>query len=381
MKVFLHVGMGKTGTTSIQAALRGGTEELALQHVKVVEELVPDVEDKRTYLNILQSADSEEQEEYAKSFASEVKKLSEAKGVETVIVSNEGLFGTVARIEPFLKALKSNLDVQVIAFIRHPSDWLPSAYAQWGISHKRNPGKVPTFEVETRRLIHLYKSIDDWYEIFEDQVTLLPYEPGSDTVAVFAETAGIELPKAEKRLLTRSEDAELLMRAFFNDQDKGAALPARFNRIVMNTKRKPIPSRQYYFENHFDKSSLEALIKERGSVFDTFKDKYDFDVLSLKTKDSSKPIDEGQIDSRLLDYLVHLALTHARRLHRLESSQNKDRKKFEQYAKTTITDELIAEINSLREEVSSLRAQIIKAEGQEPTIAAPEKVKTSGAED
>ena len=380
MKVFLHVGMGKTGTTSIQAALRGGTEELALQHVKVVEELVPDVEDKRTYLNILQSADSEEQEEYAKSFASEVKKLSEAKGVETVIVSNEGLFGTVARIEPFLKALKSHLDVQVIAFIRHPSDWLPSAYAQWGISHKRNPGKVPTFEVETRRLIHLYKSIDDWYEIFEDQVTLLPYEPGSDTVAVFAETAGIELPKAEKRLLTRSEDAELLMRAFFNDQDKGAALPARFNRIVMNTKRKPIPSRQYYFENHFDKSSLEPLIEERAAVFDSYKEKYGFDVLALKSKDSAKPIDEAQIDSRLMDYLVHLTLAHARRLHKLENAKSDDSEADETGALKSVKDDLLAEINTLRSEVSDLRALVDRSEKSDLNNSAFDKTAVSGSE-
>lgn len=380
MKVFLHVGMGKTGTTSIQAALREGTEELALQHVEVVEELVPDVEDKRTYLNILQSADAEKQEEYAKSFASEVEKLSDAKGVETVIVSNEGLFGTVARIEPFLKALKSHLDVQVIAFIRHPSDWLPSAYAQWGISHKRNPGKVPTFEVETRRLIHLYKSIDDWYKIFEDQVTLLPYEPGSDTVAVFADAVGIGLSPVEKRFLSRSEDAELLMRAVFNDQQKPAALPARFNRIVLNTKRKPIPSRQYYFENHFDKSSLEPLIEERAAVFDSYKEKYGFDVLALKSKDSAKPIDEAQIDSRLMDYLVHLTLAHARRLHKLENAKSNDSEADETGTLKSVKDDLLAEINTLRSEVSDLRALVDRSEKSDLNNSAFDKTAVSGSE-
>lgn len=325
MRLIFHIGMGKTGTTSIQHALRTGREDLARQKARylgmwfdMIEPAFEGLSGQDELFNLGEAA----QQDAAERFTTVLEDVEKHDGTKTFIMSNESLFGAGARLEAFFARLSEKLDsVLFVAYLRDPHSWLPSAYTQWGIRHKTYPGPIQPLHARARDLLGQYEGIRFWLESHADRLTIRPHEKGGDVVKDFAETIGISLPKLASRALERPEPTDILMRAMFNNRIPGPALPDIFDRQVVNTTQAPVPSLRDMAETCFRRDEAEEIIAEKRELFEYIRDRVGLDFLDGEKRENEMP-DEAELLRRMIDYLVEISLDQAVRLKRLERLVN-----------------------------------------------------------
>lgn len=321
MRIVFHIGMGKTGTTSIQHALRNGAAALANQRAAYLSMWFEEIDQAFKGLGgFAQFIAGSEQEKVAsaESFHSYLVDRAEKEGIETFIFSNEGVFAAGPQLDPFFRRLRAKgVSMSLVAYLRDPRDWLPSAYTQWAIRHKTNRGPVQDFPTAARRLIGQYEGIRFWHQNFGDVLTVRPFESGLDVVDDFAQTVGLELPKSETRQLERAEPADTLLRAMFNTRFTDQVLPDRFDRLVTNSSQVAVPSLNDMAERCFCHEGAEEVIAEKRALLEYIRDKIGLDFLDGSARLSKTP-DEAELQRRVIDYLVEVTFDQAQRLKRLE---------------------------------------------------------------
>ena len=321
MRVIFHIGMGKTGTTSIQSALRNNAEELLSQNVAYLsmwfEEIDPAFKGIGGF-NLFNSGSEQEKAARADRFHAYLIDRSAREGIETFIFSNEGLFQAGPQLESFFRTLKAlSLPMSFVVYMRDPTGWLPSAYTQWAIRHKTNDGSIQDFPTAARRLISQYEGIRFWYQNFGDVLTVRRFETGFDVVQDFAATLGLMLPASETRKLERAEPADTLLRAMFNTRFSTQVLPDRFDRFVTNSSQAPVPSLREMAERCFNHVGAGDIIAEKRELFEYIRDRIGFDFLDDAPKQSEMP-DECDLQRRVVDYLVEVTFDQAQQIKRLE---------------------------------------------------------------
>lgn len=325
MRIVFYIGMGKTGTTSIQHALRSGSNALASQRAAYLsmwfEEIDPAFKGLGGFARFIAGSE-QEKVAGADSFHSYLVDRAAKEGIETFIFSNESVFEAGHQLDPFFRRLKAKeLSMTFVAYLRDPRDWLPSAYTQWAIRHKTNRGPVQDFQTAARRLIGQYEVFRFWQQNFGDVLTVRPFESGSDVVDDFAQTVGLDLPKSDSRKLERAEPADTLLRALFNTRFPDQVLPDRFDRFVTNSSQVPVPSLHDMAERCFRHEGAEEIVAEKRELFEYIRDSVGLDLLDGDPKPSKMP-DEAELQRRVIDYLVEVTFDQAQRLKRLERLVN-----------------------------------------------------------
>ena len=147
IKFIVHVGIGKTGTSSIQYYLNqvaDSSDEFLftgylferLQHKQFEWQrvsgtpmfaLVPKEQLRRELTSVLQACIDE----------------AKSKGLKTIVWSNEALCD-MAWLPSMLQQLWPG-ELTTICFVREPASYSISAYYQWGIKHKIYAGEVPSY--------------------------------------------------------------------------------------------------------------------------------------------------------------------------------------------------------------------------------------------
>ncbi|MEO0752913.1 MAG: hypothetical protein AAFY25_14055 [Pseudomonadota bacterium] len=321
MRVIFHIGMGKTGTTSIQHALAHSTETLAAQNAHSLGMWFDAADPKFAGLAgfgqfITQSP--EDKVISAKGFHAHLAQVNTDTGAETFILSNESLFHNGARMEPFLRALQ-DLDVHLefLAYLRDPRAWLPSAHTQWALRHKTNKGKVEPFAKSARRLIKFYEGITFWLDHFADVTQVREATVDQDVVGDFSIATGVALDAPEARVLERPEPADTLLRAMFNTRVHQPTLPDRFNRMVRNTSEKPVAAMRDFADICFDFAGADDVIAENAGIFDYIREHTGLDFVQRPDVEAAIP-DEAELQRRVIDYLIDITFQQAQRLKRLE---------------------------------------------------------------
>ena len=325
MRIIFHIGMGKTGTTSIQYALRNGADALAGQRAAYLsmwfEEINPAFKGLGGFSRFMAGSE-QEKVAGADSFHAYLVDRAAKEGIETFVFSNESLFASCLHLAPFLERLQARgLAMSFVAYLRDPRAWLPSAYTQWAIRHKTNNGPVQDFPTAARRLIGQYEGIRFWQQSFGDVLTVRPFETGADVVQDFAATVGVTLPETDTRKLERAEPADILLRAMFNTRFPDQVLPDRFDRFVTNSSHAPVPSLQEMVERCFNYDGAQDIIAEKRDLFEYIRDSFGLDFLAGDPKQSKTP-HAGELQSRVIDYLVEVTFDQAQRLKRLERLVN-----------------------------------------------------------
>lgn len=320
MKIIFHIGMGKTGTSSIQKVFRTNADLLTKKDTHYLgmwfDIINPDYRGYEGQQKFFE-ASAEEMESLAGDFLNALTALSKEQGTQTFILSNEALFGHIRRFGPFLDALKTKTDVQVIAYMRDPHSWLSSAYTQWGIRHKHHTGPVQPFGTRARDLINQYEGIRGWIKGFSDILTIRPFEKGLNVVEDFAQAIDLEIDLGEKRYLERAEPAEILLRALFNTRFEAPVRPERFDRMILNTNKKAIPKVKDMVDMCLRHDGVEEIIAEKQELFEFIRDNTGMDFLNGTTVTPKMP-DMTELESRLVDYLLEITFDQAQRLKRLE---------------------------------------------------------------
>lgn len=270
--VIFHVGMGKTGSTSIQGALAQSAPELAQSGVKSLGMwlgmLGPEFDGFHGFQSFLKQP-PEELEDAGQRLLQWILEEQERSATQVFVVSNEQYLENVSRLLPFFRPMLGRVRLRVLIFARPPATWLPSAYAQWGVVHKINIGPVLRFSAMSRRLIRQYGFIRKWHEAFENSVILREFDPQKDIVAEFGEVLGVHLRNSPTKLQARLPVSELLMRAAFNNSHSEPTLPQSFDRMISRALPPGSPERlSAKFSHIFDYSELPEIIAEYSEEFD-----------------------------------------------------------------------------------------------------------------
>lgn len=319
MDLILHIGMGKTGSSAIQAALLASADCLATQGAEylgmwfdMVDPHFRGVENQNKFFNL-----SHDEMVRSADVLIEMFRARSESGVETFILSNEALSGQAGKIKPLLDRLReAGITIRVVGYARHPAAWLPSAYVQWGIRDKVGSGPVQPYAVKARELVHWYSGLLHWHRQMPDILEVRSYDQTTDIVGDFMEAVGLDLKVPHKRVLERGEDAEIVMRALFNNRFPKHVLPAVFDQTV-SRKLNSVPRLEDVIEKSFDYSETDLIISEEEALFNQFSDAFGFDVRAYPKSSPSKP-EIGDLRNRLLDVLLEITLDQAQRIRRLE---------------------------------------------------------------
>ncbi|SEJ97089.1 hypothetical protein SAMN05444007_1107 [Cribrihabitans marinus] len=321
MRIVFHIGMGKTGTTSIQHALANSTTALANQKSAYMgmwfDAIDPAYGGLQGFSRFVGEAD-EKKILSAEVFHRYLVDRAEKEGIETYIFSNEGLFQAGPQLELFFSTLQAQgLSISFVVYLRDPRAWLPSAYTQWAIRHKTNEGPVQDFPTAARRLITQYQMIRFWRENFGTALKVKPFDSSLDVIQDFAGILGLDLPKSDTRRLERAEPADTLLRAMFNTRFQDKVLPDEFDRFVTNSSSAPPPSLQDMAKRCFNHQAAEEIIAEKRELFEYIRDNIGFDFFDEEPRPSNLP-DDTELQRRVIDYLVEVTFDQAQRLKRLE---------------------------------------------------------------
>nr|ADI18728.1 hypothetical protein [uncultured Rhizobiales bacterium HF4000_32B18] len=336
-RIVFHVGMGKTGTTSLQRALGGAGAALGEQKARYLgmwfERLGAGYEG-FAGLRALARADAAEQQALAERFAAGLLAEAAASGVETFVHSNESIFERAAALTPFFERLAARMPVGVVAYLRPPREWLPSAFAQWGVWHKTQPGPVPDFATLAGKLIRTYDAITVWPQVAGVELVVRRFGRDTEIVADFGAAAGLALPAEPTRHQTRAEPAEMVLRGLYNDRFQGPVMPGQFNATVLKAVRTPVPSVARMAALTEDREGLEAIVARKRDTFAFIEARFGIDMLGepppapgpVPDPEAAGPADgrdgdrdeSGPRDARLIDFLVELTLAQSIRITRLE---------------------------------------------------------------
>ena len=198
-RVILHIGTGKTGTSTIQVFLSRNASTLLSRgflslHPGSLETFrQSDIHDTGRLEGGLQ----------------EILGRCRKANTHSLIWSMEAL-GTrqFADTRQRVEAIRDKLDAEefrVIAYLRRQDYFTQSGYLQWGIVHKTYPGPVRTFEEQWKAMagpngmgladtnLNYHRVIEPWAEVFgRENVTVRPFE--KDQWAESTVVAGLRCP-------------------------------------------------------------------------------------------------------------------------------------------------------------------------------------------
>lgn len=324
MKLILHIGMGKTGSSAIQHALRANTECLAAQGAEylgmwfdMLDPRFRGVQNQGQFFAL----PPEEMIRVTDVLIDVLRDRAEAGGTHTFILSNEAFSGNAKAMKPMIDRLMARgIDLLAIGYARHPAAWLPSAYVQWGVRDKVDPGPVQPYAVKARKLVRWYSGLLEWHRLMGLILNVRPYDKAGDIVADLATAMGLELDVPGTRVLERGEDAEIVLRALFNGRFPKHVLPNVFDRTVLSGLG-GVPRLEDVVDRSFDYSETGAIIAEQAELFEHFATAFGFDPRDAAKNPPPMP-GLDSLRNRLLDALLEITLDQAQRIRRLERRLN-----------------------------------------------------------
>lgn len=239
-ELIVHIGDGKTGTSSIQKTLGDNSDALDQQGIRYLGYALERCETPRYEwqhpgaVNALLAADQLERRhmELFEVLRDEMALLAE-RGIPRAVWSNEALFLQNATAVHALKRLEeTGVRVRLICYVRRHDQWAKSAYAQWGIKHKTYTGPVMPFSdwVKSRSLVFA-PAVLVWETHFGKEFNLRNFDVIGDVSADFLAqigAAGI----TPLRVYETPAPELLALWTYFNSQHDGEMLPNAFERMM-----------------------------------------------------------------------------------------------------------------------------------------------------
>lgn len=320
MKVILHIGMGKTGTSSIQQTLAKNVDFLRSQNLEYLGMWFDMVDPNfKNYDGQQKFFDSSEIEMslYANKFIEALRRAEASTGIDRYLISNETIYAKLTSFTPFISALKSMADVQIIVYLRDPRDWLPSAYNQWSIYHKGQAGPIPSYRTRSRQLISSYSGVQQWHKIFGDILTVRVFEKSKDVIDDFSSILNVQLEKLEKRRLERVEISESVLRAYYNNRFLEDKLPFAFNDAFKDIDFAHSFQLNELIQRSFDYTITDEIIAERHAPLDFIKSTFGIDLLSGPPP-THRSVDVETLRNRIIDHLLNIVMHQADQIKTLE---------------------------------------------------------------
>lgn len=323
LKLFIHVGMGKTGTTAVQRALRQSDSSglPASQGARYLGSFFdflgpPHAADWGSLAAAIRG-NKKSQLALADAFHAYLVEESARSGNHIFIFSNEALTGVAKAARPFFEAIVGLVpNTRIVITLRKPLPWLISAYKQWGVNHKINPGKIQGIRQRAGRLLKQYRGVANWVEIFPNQSKAILIDQGEDVTKSVSNIVGLQLIDVG-RIHESLAPAELLLRALFNNEIADKALPKDFDRVTQLTGRNPPERLNDMYDLIFNYGNAEELVRDELPLLQEISALTGVDLSSDIGSAPGRP-EADDVRSRLFDYVVWLTLKQAERITALE---------------------------------------------------------------
>ncbi|MEN9501954.1 MAG: hypothetical protein RI964_1239 [Pseudomonadota bacterium] len=318
--LIVHIGMGKTGSSSIQKTLAGASEALAQQQAM--------------YLGLNFESCHYKKYEWQKAggwpelferndttFHTELKdvllhaiKEGREKNFAKLIWSNESLFNAHHRIIPTLSEVQQseNIDVKIITYIRRHDSWAQSAYIQWGIKHKTYRGEIKSFrEWINKGRLNYSSSANPWAKAFHN-FEIINFDKAGNIVKSFFDIAELDYSHIYERRDNESPNlVALSLWAMFNDLSNEPVLPHALENLLKRAglidKEPRSIDIQTLLPNLQDLEYVRKISKEDRENINQLLAKCEQPLIETEhAKLKSTTIDHWQMHSALLMLLVDL---------------------------------------------------------------------------
>ena len=278
VKLVVHIGHGKTGSSSIQRSLLEATKQLELQGIKYLGLMLEHARNaSRPVWQVRTGSDrffdqtiaTQANQELSTVLEEELKQLTD-QGVATAIWSNEWLLERPNHTLPALKGLRDKgFEIEFQCYVRRHDKWAQSAYTQWGLKHKSYTGPILDFPdwlmVFGERQFQFSPSLSIWDEAFGDRLSVFNFDSAGDVVQHFLQANGIfNIPSLNENV--SADPIFVAAQTVFNSRKAAPVLPLAFETILKTTER---GDENRVFLPTLDKlmpttEILERLVKDRA---------------------------------------------------------------------------------------------------------------------
>lgn len=342
--LIVHIGTGKTGTTTIQnffkknfslkhsssnKSIPSNTYYIGLNFEEVPDNLLTyrwqsagsmawlNGETQKVSKNILQILES-------------IHGLTDENS--TVIWSNESihlspnLFANV--IYDF--ASRNKVDLKIIVFVRNHLDFLKSAYLQWGIKHKTYPGPImplPEWVKLNSKTLNFGAKIAEWNEIFGDQLIVKNYDQCRNLIAYFAEILSVNNDKDIRNYIdqnprqnTTPNELNLLMFAIYNgffDEPKMPNDMAEFLQTYPLINNNTIEHDQYIPNANDFAYPVESMVSDQVIINHLLKIKGEPPL--IRSEPSQVPLGANELTIKLISKLLYAQVSQSNQIKSLEA--------------------------------------------------------------
>ncbi len=336
MQLIIHIGLGKTGSSSIQHSLAANMDFLSEKGIIYLGEFFENspvnLYDWQARSGIEQFYNADHQHESIRDLILRSMDVLSADKYSLAILSNEWLGGCsheVQRNRGFIDAVRdlcaAGIDIKCCAYVRDHIDWSISAYQQWTLKHKTTSEIMPYSDYTLARPPLFEKTLDEWEQACTS-MSIFNYNAICNVATHFWETViGISGNQCKIFNTNRQLSAcELYLRTCFNYAiSSGQAVSDLvFDQYILKTMLEKLESSQKdrfsWYESLLPTATdLEVVLNRCGADIHAINTRLlangeppllsdDHVVSRASSKLSSPNKDE------LIDYLTHLVILLAK---------------------------------------------------------------------
>jgi len=297
MKLTLHVGLGKTGTSAVQNFLDRESATLKAAKIKNTGINLQHLARKSRLSNQGEINDNDKLRAGLEGIEAAGKSLGPSGQIvwsnETLTMSHN--LATISdTIAEFAHASKVIDEVEVILVLRRQDEWLESAYRQWALKHKtyirRRILTVDEYKRSTSHLLDYEALYDQWSKLGDKAVTVVDYHTLRETggiVRYFADHMGLEWNDrfdSYGNVHGSLGPALSHLTASFNSIFYGEVFPERFARLIHEAKLPEISAKGSVFVGGQMRADLIEEYKAKNAALSqkAFGDDRLFSTASIK---------------------------------------------------------------------------------------------------
>ncbi|GAB2718983.1 hypothetical protein [Halomonas garicola] len=321
-KLIIHVGMGKTGSSSIQKTLRVARPTLERHGIKylglMLEHLnLPTAQYDWHVVDGWFAYTNKERVQANSELAHALQYADDQLPTElhTLIWSNESLFDRFEDVQPALDALRDRYDIRVIGYIRRPDSWILSAYLQWGIKHKAYRGPLKPFRAWVQDKPYVVTPMAEQWAALADEARFFNFDDINDVSAQFVRDA-LGLSEEEVPSLRENDTpppAAMALFAYHNSMTEGTVLPDELEPLLKQAGLyEKMPKSPPYNRLLPDEAEVAEYVErhrdeiERINTLFATGGQSGFDLATPRFKDyTTTPLDTNRAMMQLITHLWH----------------------------------------------------------------------------
>lgn len=275
VELIIHVGTGKTGSTSIQRSLKTNSDLLKTQgayylgmNFENLTEKFFDWQVQTGWPRLHNLKPDEKRNQLIRCIDCAIE-FAKNNNVDKLIWSNEAIFENADFFIPLLEqVVGDDVKITIVTYIRRPDLWAQSAYGQWGIKHKTYSGPLQKYSdwIKNHRPI-FSDTLIKWEGNSHFNFKLVNFNNSEDIVASFfvktgLNPAGINVVKDNES----PNDVAMALWALYNNTQEGITFPAEMYGIL---KRANVIDKKI---EHLDHNGLYPSTEESQNLLDEYRD-------------------------------------------------------------------------------------------------------------